>query len=191
MNNMNNKLKKIAIMTSGGDAPGMNAAIRAVAKSALSYGIEPILIYEGFKGLCNNQIQKTNVGELDKFISRGGTHIYSSRYPEFKELEVQKKGLKILKSHNIDGLVVIGGDGSYKGALALHKLGMNTIAIPGTIDNDIPFTDTTIGFFSAINTVVETIDIIRNTAQSHNRLMLIETMGRDCPDITIFAGMAT
>lgn len=191
MEYQHNKIKKIAIMTSGGDAPGMNTAIRAIAKTALSHNIEPVIIYEGYKGLCNNQIKSIKTIELDKFISRGGTHIYSSRFPEFANIDIQKKAIKILKSHNIDGLVVIGGDGSYKGALALHKLGFPTIGVPGTIDNDIPFTDTTIGFFSAINTVVETIDIIRNTAQSHNRLMLVETMGRECPDITIFAGMAT
>lgn len=191
MKNTKNTMKKIAILTSGGDAPGMNTAIRAVAKSALSLNIEPILILEGYKGLCNSQFKTVPSIEFDKFISRGGTHIYSSRFPEFSNIDVQKQALKILKSQNIDGLVVIGGDGSYKGALALHKLGFKTIAIPGTIDNDIPFTETTIGFDSAINTVVETIDVIRNTAQSHNRLMLVETMGRDCPDITIFAGTAT
>ena len=185
------KLKKIAIMTSGGDAPGMNTVIRSVVKRAYSLNIEAVLIYEGFKGLCNNQIKDVDLLELNRYIASGGTFIYSSRYPEFANVEVQKKAIKILKSHNIDALVVIGGDGSYKGAFALHKLGFKTIAIPATIDNDIPFTDTTLGFYTAIDVVVNTIDNIRNTTRSHNRLMLIETMGRECPDITIFAGVAT
>ena len=185
------KIKKIAILTSGGDAPGMNTAIRAAVKKAYSLNIETVLIYEGFKGLCNNQIKEVDFLDLERYIARGGTYIYSSRYPEFINVETQKKAIKILESHNIDALIVIGGDGSYKGALALHNLGFQTIAIPATIDNDIPFTDTTIGFYTAIDVVVNNIDIIRNTTRSHNRLMLIETMGRECPDITIFAGVAT
>ena len=191
MNKKKQNIKNIAILTSGGDSPGMNAAIRATAKNAVNHDIKPYLIYEGYKGLLDENIKPANIMELDKFISRGGTHIYSYRFPKFKEVEIQKKARDILKKHDIDALVVIGGDGSYKGAYALHKLGVQVIGIPGTIDNDIPFTDSTIGFYSAVNAVVSTIDNIRNTAQSHNRLVLIEVMGRYCPDIAIFAGIAT
>ena len=188
---MKNKIKKVAILTSGGDAPGMNAAVRAVAKSAKVLGIEPYVIFEGYKGLVENQIFKADLNKLDQNLENGGTLIYSARYPDFVQLPVRQKAVKNLQALNIDALVVIGGDGSYKGAQLLADLGINTVGLPGTIDNDIASSDFTIGFFSALNTIVEQVERVRTTAKSHKRAMIIEVMGRYAGDLALYSGIAT
>ena len=175
-------MKRIGILTSGGDAPGMNAAIRAVVRKSIFDGIEVYGINYGFAGL--------DVADVGDKIQRGGTFLYSARYPEFATEEGQLKGIEQLKKFGIEGLVVIGGDGSYHGAMALTKRGFPAVGIPGTIDNDIPGTDFTIGFDTAINTVLESIDRIRDTATSHVRTFVIEVMGRNAGDIALWSGVA-
>jgi 6-phosphofructokinase 1 len=184
------KLKKIAVLTSGGDSPGMNAAIRAVVRKGIYHELEVYGVYQGYNGLINGNIKKLELGSVGDIIHRGGTILQSARCPEFKTLEGQKKGLEQLKKHGIEGLVVIGGDGSYRGAQALSKLGFPCIGVPGTIDNDIPGTEITIGFDTALNTVIDAIDKIRDTASSHERTFIIEVMGRDAGDLALLAGLA-
>ncbi len=184
-------IKKIAILTSGGDSQGMNNAIRSIVKSSLANGIEPFLVYEGYKGLVENLIFSASNIKIDEYINRGGTFIYSARYVEFKREEIRIKAKKNLDSHGIEALVVIGGDGSYNGAQLLHKIGVKTIALPGTIDNDISSTDFTIGFNTALSSIVENVDRIRDTARSHHRCILVEVMGRYTGDLALFSGMAT
>ncbi|WP_462259201.1 6-phosphofructokinase [Vagococcus teuberi] len=183
-------MKRIAILTSGGDAPGMNAAIRAVTRKAIYEGMEVYGINYGFAGLVAGDIRKLDVPDVGDIIQRGGTVLYSARYPEFATEEGQLKGIEQLNKFGIEGLVVIGGDGSYHGALALTKRGFPAVGIPGTIDNDIPMTDYTIGFDTAINTVLDAMDKIRDTATSHVRTFIIEVMGRDAGDIALWAGVA-
>lgn len=183
-------MKRIAVLTSGGDAPGMNAAIRAVTRKAIYDGIEVYGINYGFAGLVAGDIRKLEISDVGDKVQRGGTFLYSARYPEFRTEEGQLKGIEQLKKFGIEGLVVIGGDGSYHGALAMTKHGFPAVGIPGTIDNDIPGTDFTIGFDTAINTVLESIDRIRDTATSHVRTFIIEVMGRDAGDIALWAGVA-
>ena len=166
-------MKRIGILTSGGDAPGMNAAIRAVTRTALANDIEVFGIHYGFAGLVAGDIfQMTSETVADK-IGRGGTFLYSARFPEFAEEETQLKGIEQLKKHGIEALVVIGGDGSYHGALRLTEHGYNAIGLPGSIDNDIPYTDYTIGFDTACNTAMDAIDKIRDTATSHQRVFIV------------------
>ncbi|ALV22672.1 MAG: 6-phosphofructokinase [Carnobacterium sp.] len=183
-------MKRIAVLTSGGDAPGMNAAVRAVVRKGVYEGIEVFGINYGFAGLVAGDIRKLTVSDVGEKIYKGGTFLYSARYPEFASEEGQLKGIEQLKKFGIEGLVVIGGDGSYKGALALTKHGYPTIGIPATIDNDIAGTDFCIGFDTAINTVLESIDKIRDTATSHIRTLVIEVMGRDAGDIALWSGIA-
>ena len=183
-------MKRIAILTSGGDAPGMNAAVRAVARKAIFEGLEVYGVNYGFAGLVAGDIRRLDVADVGDIIQRGGTFLYSARYPEFATEEGQLKGIEQLKKFGIEGLVVIGGDGSYHGAMALTRHGFPAIGIPGTIDNDIPGTDYTIGFDTAINTVLESIDRIRDTATSHVRTFVIEVMGRNAGDIALWAGVA-
>lgn len=183
-------MKRIAILTSGGDAPGMNAAVRAVTRKAIHEGMEVYGINYGYAGLVAGDIRKLDVPDVGDIIQRGGTCLYSARYPEFATEEGQLKGIEQLKKFGIEGLVVIGGDGSYHGALALTKRGFPAVGVPGTIDNDIPGTDFTIGFDTAINTVLDAIDRIRDTATSHVRTFIIEVMGRDAGDIALWAGVA-
>ncbi|MGO3733107.1 MAG: 6-phosphofructokinase [Vagococcus sp.] len=183
-------MKRIAILTSGGDAPGMNAAVRAVTRKAIHEGMEVYGINYGYAGLVAGDIRRLDVPDVGDIIQRGGTFLYSARYPEFATEEGQLKGIEQLKRFGIEGLVVIGGDGSYHGALALTKRGFPAIGVPGTIDNDIPATDFTIGFDTAINTVLDGIDRIRDTATSHVRTFIIEVMGRDAGDIALWAGVA-
>ncbi|QIL46566.1 6-phosphofructokinase [Vagococcus coleopterorum] len=183
-------MKRIAILTSGGDAPGMNAAVRAVTRKAIYEGMEVYGINYGYAGLVAGDIRKLDVSDVGDIIQRGGTVLYSARYPEFATEEGQLKGIEQLKKFGIEGLVVIGGDGSYHGALALTKHGYPTVGIPGTIDNDIPGTDYTIGFDTASNTVLEAVDKLRDTATSHVRTFIIEVMGRDAGDIALWAGVA-
>ena len=182
-------MKRIGVLTSGGDSPGMNAAIRAVVRKGIYHGLEVYGIYNGYQGLVNGNIEKMEVGSVGDILQRGGTMLRSARLPEFKDPEVQKKGLEVLREHGIEGLVVIGGDGSYRGALALSKLGMPCIGVPGTIDNDIVGTDYTIGFDTALNTVIDAVDKLRDTASSHDRTFVVEVMGRHAGDIALFSGL--
>ncbi len=183
-------MKRIGVLTSGGDAPGMNAAVRAVVRKAIYHNLEVFGIYGGYTGLINGNIKKLELGSVGDIIHRGGTTLYSSRCPEFKTQEGQQKGIEQLKQHGIEGLVVIGGDGSYRGAQALTEHGFPCVGVPGTIDNDIPGTEMTIGFDTALNTVIDAIDKIRDTATSHERTFIIEVMGRDAGDIALWAGLA-
>ena len=184
-------IKKIAVLTSGGDAPGMNAAIRGVVRAALAEGLEVFGIYDGYQGLYNNKIQQLNRYSVSDIINRGGTFLGSARFPEFKDPAVREKCAEILRSHGIDALVVIGGDGSYHGAMRLTEHGFPAIGLPGTIDNDIVGTDFTIGFDTAVTTAMDAIDKIRDTSLSHRRTFVIEVMGRNAGDIALWAGIAT
>ncbi|MCR8613103.1 MAG: 6-phosphofructokinase [Mycoplasma sp.] len=184
-------MKKIAILTSGGDAPGMNAATRAIAKTALIYGMQPYVVFDGFKGLVENKIEKADIRLLDRSLHTGGTIIYSARLPEFSKKEVREIAVKNLKDNGIDALVVIGGDGSYKGAQELSKMGILTVGLPGTIDNDISSTDYTIGFFTALETIIDELEKIRSTAKSHKRAMIVEVMGRYAGDLALYSGIST
>ncbi|TDV24151.1 6-phosphofructokinase [Mycoplasmopsis mustelae] len=184
-------MKKIAILTSGGDAPGMNTALCAIAKAAKANGLEAYLVKEGYKGLYNDEIIHSDDIDLDAYINQGGTCIYSARFPEFKELPYRIKAAENLKKRGIEALIVIGGDGSYKGAQLLHELGVKTIGLPGTIDNDIASSDFTIGYDTALNTIVEAIDHVRDTARSHRRIMIVEVMGNNCGDLALYSGLAT
>lgn len=183
-------MKKIAVLTSGGDAPGMNAAIRAVVRKAMYHGVEVYGINHGYEGFIKGDMQPLDLGSVGGIIQRGGTKLYSARCPEFKEDEYQLKGIKKMRAAGIDGLVVIGGDGSYRGAMALTKKGFPCVGVPGTIDNDVPGTEYTIGFDTALNTVIESIDKIRDTATSHENSFIVEVMGRDAGDIALWAGLA-
>ncbi|MBG0730970.1 6-phosphofructokinase [Mycoplasma sp. 'Moose RK'] len=183
--------QKIAILTSGGDAPGMNTAIGFLVKSALNFGFEPFLIFDGYAGIINKKIVPAEKFPYHNIGSYGGTAIGSTRFPEFKEEKIQKKAVEILREFGIDSLVVIGGDGTYKGGNQLHLQGINVIALPGTIDNDIEFTDFTIGFDTALNTIVEAVDKLRDTGNSHRRCFVVEVMGRDCQDLAVYSALAT
>ncbi|MCO8297278.1 6-phosphofructokinase [Tetragenococcus halophilus] len=183
-------MKRIGILTSGGDAPGMNAAIRAITRKAIFSGMEVYGINYGFAGLVAGDIRRLEIADVGDKIQRGGTFLYSARYPEFATEEGQLKGIEQLNKFGIEGLVVIGGDGSYHGALALTRHGYPAVGIPGTIDNDIPGTDFTIGFDTATNTILDSLDRIRDTATSHVRTFIIEVMGRDAGDIALWAGVA-
>jgi 6-phosphofructokinase 1 len=183
-------MKKIGVLTSGGDSPGMNPAIRAVVRKAIYHDLEVYGIYGGYAGLISGNIKKLELGSVGDIIHRGGTMLYSARCPEFKDKDVQQKGIEQLIAHGIEGLVVIGGDGSYRGAKALTEQGYPCVGIPGTIDNDIPGTEFTIGFDTALNTVIDAIDKIRDTATSHERTFVIEVMGRDAGDLALWAGLA-
>ncbi|KZM56523.1 6-phosphofructokinase [Aeribacillus pallidus] len=183
-------MKKIGVLTSGGDSPGMNAAIRAVVRKGIFHGLEVYGIYNGYSGLISGKIQKLELGSVGDIIHRGGTMLYTARCEEFKTIEGQKKGIEQLKKFGIEGLVVIGGNGSYMGAKKLTEHGYPCVGVPGTIDNDIPGTDYTIGFDTALNTVIQAIDKIRDTATSHERTYVIEVMGRDAGDIALWSGLA-
>ncbi|MGL4820933.1 MAG: 6-phosphofructokinase [Bacilli bacterium] len=183
-------MKRIGVLTSGGDAPGMNAAVRAVVRKAIYHGMEVFGIYNGYAGLIRGEIKQLDLGSVGDIIHRGGTVLYTARCPEFKEVEGQLKGIENLKKHGIEALVVVGGDGSYQGAKKLTEHGYPCIGVPGTIDNDIPGTDFTIGFDTALNTVIESIDKIRDTATSHERTYVVEVMGRDAGDLALWAGLA-
>ncbi|WP_125154022.1 6-phosphofructokinase [Clostridium rectalis] len=183
-------MKKIAVLTSGGDAPGMNAAIRAVVRTSLDKDLTVMGIQRGFSGLINGEIFEMNRRSVADIIHRGGTVLRTARSHEFKTEAGQKKAAAILNAFGIDGLVVIGGDGSFHGAQALSKYGIKTIGIPGTIDNDLSYTDYTIGFDTAVNTVLDAINKLRDTSTSHERVSIVEVMGRDCGDLALYAGLA-
>ncbi|PRR80610.1 6-phosphofructokinase [Clostridium liquoris] len=183
-------MKKIAVLTSGGDAPGMNAAIRAVVRTGLDKKLTVMGIQRGFSGLINGEIFEMDRRSVADIIQRGGTVLRTARSEEFKTEAGQKKGAAILNAFGIDGLVVIGGDGSFHGARALSKYGINTVGLPGTIDNDLAYTDYTIGFDTAVNTVLDAINKLRDTSSSHERVSVVEVMGRNCGDIALYAGLA-
>ncbi|MGP4108327.1 6-phosphofructokinase [Virgibacillus sp. L01] len=183
-------MKKIGVLTSGGDAPGMNAAIRAVVRKSIFHDMEIYGVKNGFQGLIDGNIDKMDIGSVGDIIQRGGTLLRSARCEEFKTDEGQQKGIEQLKKHGIEGLIVIGGDGSFRGAQKLSEKGYPCIGVPGTIDNDISGTDFTIGFDTALNTIIEAIDKIRDTATSHERTYVIEVMGRDAGDLALWAGLA-
>ncbi|MBE3595627.1 MAG: 6-phosphofructokinase [Hydrogenibacillus sp.] len=183
-------MKRIAVLTSGGDAPGMNAAIRAVVRRALFDGVAVYGIDHGFQGLLENRLKEMTLGSVGDIVHRGGTILQTARSRAFMTEDGQRRAVEVLRGHGIDGLVVIGGDGSLRGAYALHRLGIAAVGIPATIDNDVPETDETIGFDTAINTVAQAIDKIRDTATSHERTFVIEVMGRHSGDIALWAGLA-
>jgi 6-phosphofructokinase 1 len=186
----NKEIKTIGVLTSGGDAPAMNAAIRGVVRTALARGLNVKGIKRGYSGLLNEEIIDMNGKSVSNILSHGGTILYTARCEEFKQPEVQAKGAEVCRKHGIDGLVVIGGDGSFRGAGKLAGLGINTVALPGTIDLDIACTEYTIGFDTAVNTAMEAIDKIRDTSMSHERCSIIEVMGRDAGYIALWCGIA-
>lgn len=183
-------LKRIGVLTSGGDAPGMNAAIRAVVRTAINSGIEVYGISQGYTGLIAGDIKEMTIASVGDIIHRGGTVLRTARCEAFRTDEGFSRALEMLRLFKIEGLVVIGGDGSFKGAKRLYEAGIPTIGIPGTIDNDLAYTDFTLGFDTALNTVVNAIGNIRDTSSSHGTVNVIEVMGRDCGDIALFAGLA-
>ena len=183
-------VKTIGVLTSGGDAPGMNAAIRSVVRIAIANGLKVKGIMRGYAGLLQEEIIDMDSRSVSEIIHRGGTILYTARCAEFTTPEGQKKGAEICKKHGIDGMVVIGGDGSFKEAGKLSALGINTIGIPGTIDLDIACTDYTIGFDTAVNTAMEAIDKVRDTSTSHERCSIIEVMGRHAGYIALWCGIA-
>ena len=183
-------IRRIGILTSGGDAPGMNAAIRAVTRVALANGFEVMGIKDGYRGLVEGNYIPMDKSTVSDILNRGGTVLGSARLTEFKDLEIQKKAVQTLQNAKIDAIVVIGGDGSYRGAMALTKLGINCIGLPGAIDNDIPGTDFTIGFDTALNTVVEAVDKLRDTSSSHHRCSVVEVMGNRCGDLAVWAAIS-
>ena len=187
---MAKEIRQIGVLTSGGDSPGMNAAIRAVAREAMYNKCKVIGIQRGYKGLLNEEFKEMKSIDVAGIIQQGGTILGTARCPEFKEEEVQQKAADICRKHGIDGIVVIGGDGSYRGAQALSRHGINTIGIPGTIDLDITCTDYTIGFDTAVNTAMEAIDKVKDTSSSHERCSIIEVMGRHAGYIALWCGIA-
>lgn len=185
-----NSIKKIGVLTSGGDAPGMNAALRAVVRASVFYGIECFAIHQGYQGLIDNEFELMNARSVNNIINKGGTIIKSARCLEFRTPEGRKKAYDNIKNAGIEALVVIGGDGSFTGAMIFqNEFNFPVIGIPGTIDNDIYGTRYTLGYDTAINTVVEAIDKIRDTASSHNRLFFVEVMGRDAGHIALNSGI--
>ena len=183
-------IKRIGILTSGGDSPGMNSAIRAVTRVALKKGIEVYGIKDGYKGLVEKKFEKFEKRSVSEIMSRGGTILGSARFPEFKNEDVVSKAIENLKEEGIDALIAIGGDGTYRGALSLSKHGVNCIALPGTIDNDIQGTDLTIGFDTALNTIVDCVDKLRDTSSSHHRCSVVEVMGNRCGDLALYSGIS-
>ena len=187
---MNKTIKRIGVLTSGGDAPGMNAAVRAVYRSCVNFGVDCLGIYRGWNGLINSDVRLLNPKEIGHIINRGGTILYSARSKEFMTEEGQKKAVATCKLFGIDGIVAIGGDGTFRGALALSKYGIPVIGSPGTIDNDISSTGYTIGFDTAANTAIECIDKLRDTMSSHERCSVVEVMGRNAGYLAMYVGMA-
>ena len=183
-------IKKIAVLTSGGDAPGMNAALRAVIRAGLYNGFEMHVIYNGYKGLVDGDIHQVSKDFTADIINRGGTIIKSARLPEFKNPEVVDQAVERLRDYDIDALVGIGGDGTYRGLLDLARRGYPVVGIPASIDNDVASTDYTIGFMTALGTICDCIDKIKDTSNSHQRCSIIEVMGRHCGDLAIYSSVA-
>jgi 6-phosphofructokinase 1 len=184
------KKLSIGVLTSGGDSPGMNAAIRAIVRAGISYGHDVYAIYNGYRGLVAGQIEKVDRSFVSQIINKGGTILRSARLPEFVDINIRESGVKQLKKFGINALVVIGGDGTYRGAKDLSTMGINCIGLPGTIDNDIASTDYTIGFDTCLNTIVSAVDKLRDTTFSHQRCSVIEVMGNRAGDLAIYAGLA-
>ncbi|NDJ34223.1 MAG: 6-phosphofructokinase [Chloroflexi bacterium] len=184
-------MKRIAVMTSGGDSPGMNAAIRAAVRTGLHHGLEVYGIQQAYAGLIEGDIRRMTSRSVSGILKSGGTILQTARLPQFKELGYQRKALRRLNEYDIDSLIVIGGDGSLTGALALHKLGVRVVGIPASIDNDIAGTSTSIGVDTAVNTIVEAVDRLRDTASSHERVFLVEVMGRNCGYLALVSGLIT
>ena len=182
--------KRVGILTSGGDAPGMNAAIRTAVRSALHFNLEPWGIYRGYHGLINGELEPMDSRAVSGIIQRGGTILKSARSEHFKTPEGRAQAVDMLRRHEIDSLLVIGGDGSLRGALSLQQEGITVVGIPATIDNDIPCTDYSIGFDTAVNTVMDAVNKIRDTASSHDRVYLVEVMGRHSGHIALYSGLA-
>lgn len=180
---------KIGVLTSGGDAPGMNAAIRAVVRCGIDVGFEVYGIKRGYEGLLDGEIEQMNLSSVGDILHRGGTILKTARSERFSTEEGVKRSKVILGTFGIDALIVIGGDGSMRGALELSKLGVNVMCLPGTIDNDLAYTDYTIGFDTAVNTVLDAISKVRDTSSAHERNTIIEVMGRHCGDIALYAGV--
>lgn len=183
-------MKRIGVMTSGGDASGMNAAIRAVCRSGIAKGLEVFGINRGYEGLITGDLFKMDLRSVSEILHRGGTMLYSARCPEFKTSEGIERGVRTCKQFGLDGLVVIGGDGSFRGARELSLAGIPCIGVPATIDNDIVCSDYTIGVDTALNTIIESVDKIRDTSHSHDRCSLVEVMGRHCGYLALHAGIA-
>ena len=183
-------MKKIAILTSGGDAPGMNAAVRAAVRTGLSMGMEVFGIERGYEGLLDGEIRKMEWHSVGDILQRGGTILRTARSERFREAKWQKHAVDMLQTFGIEGLIVVGGDGSFHGGLELDRLGVTVMGIPGTIDNDLGCTDYTIGFDTTVNTVLSMISNLRDTASAHERTTIVEVMGRHCGDIALHAGLA-
>ncbi len=183
--------KRIGVLTSGGDAPGMNAAIRAVVRTALAYGVEVMGIYRGYSGLIDGDLKKLDYRDVSNIINKGGTFLYSDRCPEFQTPEGMAKAVQTCRDFGIDGIIAIGGDGTFRGATELTANGVPCIGLPGTIDNDIASTDNTIGFDTAMNTVIELVDKLRDTCESHARCNVVEVMGRGAGDIALHTAIAS
>ena len=184
-------VKKIGVLTSGGDAPGMNAAVRSVVRTAIARGLEVYGIYGGYLGMYEGRIERLYRKSVSGKMGHGGTFLGTARLKEFCEEKIREKAIENLKIYGIDAVVAIGGDGTYRGALALSKMGIKTIAIPGTIDNDIAGTDFTIGFDTCLNTIIEAVDKLRDTSDSHRRCSIVEVMGRNCGDLAVWAAIAS
>ncbi len=182
-------MKRIAVLTSGGDAPGMNAAIRAVVRYGIGMDMEVMGVERGLQGLIDDLFVPMNMRSVSDIIHRGGTILKTARCPEFKTEEGQQKAIKNLRAHGVEGLIVIGGDGSFMGAKAMIDRGFPSIGIPGTIDNDLAYTDYTLGFDTACNTILDAINKIRDTMSSHERVSIIEVMGRNCGDLALYTGL--
>lgn len=182
-------IRRIAVMTSGGDAPGMNAGVRAVVRASIAKGLEVYGIRQAYTGLLNGDITRMTSRDVSGIIGQGGTILQTARNEEFKTEKGQKRGLRRLNEHGIEGLVVIGGDGSLRGALALEKLGVPVIGVPGSIDNDISGTDMSIGVDTALNTILDALDRLRDTASSHERAFIVEVMGRKCGYLALMASL--
>ena len=183
-------MKRIGILTSGGDSPGMNAAIRAAVRCGIEAGMEVYGIYRGYEGLLDGEIRQLNRSSVGDILQRGGTMLKTARSERFRTEEGQEKAMQMLETFGIEGLIIIGGDGSLAGGLELSKRGIKVMGLPGTIDNDLAYTDYTIGFDTAVTTVLEAISKIRDTSSSHERTTVIEVMGRHCGDIALYAGLA-
>ena len=186
----NPKIRRIGVLTSGGDAPGMNAAIRAVVRTCTERDVTPIGIHRGYSGLIHSDVVEMSARSVNNIISRGGTILYTARSEEFKTPEGLEKGLEAIKYLGLDGLIAIGGDWTFRGAAALAKAGVNVIGIPGTIDNDIGCTHYSIGFDTAANTAVSVIDKLSDTMQSHERISVVEVMGRNAGHLAVYVGLA-
>ena len=185
------QFKRIGVLTSGGDAPGMNAAVRAVVRTAINHGVEVMGIYRGYSGLISGDVRPLALRDVSNIVNKGGTFLYSDRCPEFKTKEGMAKAVETCKKLGIDGIVAIGGDGTFRGATALTAEGVPCVGIPGTIDNDIASTDNTIGFDTAMNTVIELVDKLRDTCESHARCNVVEVMGRGAGDIALNTAIAS